>query len=507
MQVGASQGINIQKNENKTQTGAGGKTINGLFDQIRDIAIDSNDDVILVGDYFVKLDGDDGSILWSTYKQYSHVEIDSSNNIIAGVTHTSGAYGEDEGYKVAKYDTNGNMIYANIYNKLNYGRLKDLSIDSNDNIIMTGYIREIAFPPWPSEIWTIKVDGETGEILAESNQSEGYLITVDSEDNIILIGTRFADVVGIRVTKFNNNLEKQWTTYTNYTTHAHSPKSVTTDSEDNIIVCGIKTKPGDPNFNFSYFKIKFNKNGAEVWDSPVIYDDPLWYDQPKHVTVDSQDNIIVCGDSGPESVGGYKEWHNIKYDKDGNELWNLIVENAMYATGGVAVDSADNIIFSGSAYTYQSYGYLTIKCNENGVKLWTNEPDFGDRPNEPSIHGMVHGAAGVEYTYTIVSTDPDGDDVYYYVEWGDGNNSGYVGPYASGEEVEIKHTWQSKGEYEIRVKAKDEIGHTSSWGYLFVTMPRNQASNNPILKFLQDHPVLSQFLQLISQNMKTNLFS
>jgi len=62
---------------------------------------------------------------------------------------------------------------------------------------------------------------------------------------------------------------------------------------------------------------------------------------------------------------------------------------------------------------------------------------------------------GQEYSYTRSATDPDGDQVYYLWDWGDGNTSGWLGPYASGQAVTITHTWEKGGSYEIRARAKD----------------------------------------------------
>ena len=103
----------------------------------------------------------------------------------------------------------------------------------------------------------------------------------------------------------------------------------------------------------------------------------------------------------------------------------------------------------------------------------TIEPN--DSPDIPSIGGILSGKTETEYEYTFVTTDPNRDDVYYYIEWGDGSNSGeWIGPFISGEETSQMHTWETKGEYTIRVKAKDIFGAESDWGTLEVSMPRTK---------------------------------
>lgn len=60
-----------------------------------------------------------------------------------------------------------------------------------------------------------------------------------------------------------------------------------------------------------------------------------------------------------------------------------------------------------------------------------------------------------EYECRIYTKDVNYDDVFYFVDWGDGSDSGWIGPYPSGEEVILKHTWNSYGGHLIRVQAKD----------------------------------------------------
>jgi len=95
-------------------------------------------------------------------------------------------------------------------------------------------------------------------------------------------------------------------------------------------------------------------------------------------------------------------------------------------------------------------------------------------PTAPSINGPTNGKAGVEYDYTFAATDTDGDDVYYYIDWDDDTVEGWFGPFDSGEEIIVSHTWDEKGTYTIGAKAKDTRDAEGGWGYLEVTMPLNQ---------------------------------
>jgi hypothetical protein len=83
-------------------------------------------------------------------------------------------------------------------------------------------------------------------------------------------------------------------------------------------------------------------------------------------------------------------------------------------------------------------------------------------PNPPIINGPTIGRVGVAYNFTVVTTDPDGDEFFYLLDWGDGNSSGWLGPYASGEIFTISHAWNEPGTYMIKVKAKDPYGEESN---------------------------------------------
>lgn len=128
----------------------------------------------------------------------------------------------------------------------------------------------------------------------------------------------------------------------------------------------------------------------------------------------------------------------------------------------------------------------------------TLSPVPNESPFAPSIDGATGGKPNVEYDYTLLTTDPEEEDVYYYVDWGDSTNSGWLGPYTSGQTIIAKHTWSVKGEYEIKTKSKDVHEDESEWSDpLIVNMPRDRAINSPFYNFLQQYPILFQLIKLV----------
>jgi len=160
------------------------------------------------------------------------------------------------------------------------------------------------------------------------------------------------------------------------------------------------------------------------------------------------------------------------------------------------------------SHTYSKTGEYTIKVKAIDIDLMESE-DYGyhkiviinNRPPEkPIINGPSSGRVGTKYGYTFYTTDPDGDDVYYMIDWGDGETMPWDGPYNSGEELRAFHSWSEKGSYVIRIKAKDIYGEESEWATLEVSMPKNK--NIP---YFADN--LSFFLKVLFEQLhiKTSL--
>jgi hypothetical protein len=118
-------------------------------------------------------------------------------------------------------------------------------------------------------------------------------------------------------------------------------------------------------------------------------------------------------------------------------------------------------------------------------------------PTTPDIDGEVNGKNGYEYEYSFLSTDANGDEIYYHVDWGDDSEEEIIGPISSGDIALAKHTWDEQGNYFIRVKAKDTTGLESEWGELEVSMPKNKAINHLTLiieRLIERFPILKLLL-------------
>jgi len=86
------------------------------------------------------------------------------------------------------------------------------------------------------------------------------------------------------------------------------------------------------------------------------------------------------------------------------------------------------------------------------------EPSSGGAPLQPAPPtGPTTGYTNVVYSYTGSTTNPTGNPLYYLFDWGDGTNSGWIGPYPSGTPATSSHAWTYGSTFDVKLKAKETL--------------------------------------------------
>jgi hypothetical protein len=189
----------------------------------------------------------------------------------------------------------------------------------------------------------------------------------------------------------------------------------------------------------------------------IVYEDAVseWLYQLTNTVADEYSSYI-------ELIlvhGGYF-WgsdHNSFWDHGYSSLFYFeYTETPYYHSPG------DTIIHTNMTYAKKNARLIIATLAELAHPPVSNPPDI------PTIIGPIIGAMNKDYTYIVNVTDPDGDHVYYYVDWGDETDSGWIGPYSSGTQISVTHIWDSSGEYNVRVKAKDVYDVMSKWSVILI---------------------------------------
>jgi hypothetical protein len=105
-------------------------------------------------------------------------------------------------------------------------------------------------------------------------------------------------------------------------------------------------------------------------------------------------------------------------------------------------------------------------------------------PTKPAVVGLRVIKALTNNTYEITSTDPDGDDVYYYAECmglfiSSGWTSDLLGPYNSGEKISILLPWLWSFIFIFKARAMDVNGAVGDWTkFVVIVLPANNDMNS-----------------------------
>ena len=239
--------------------------------------------------------------------------------------------------------------------------------------------------------------------------------------------------------------------------------------------------------------IAVNPNGTEKWRKRIA---DYWVDSSPSI---GEDGTVYIG-SAYDMSGGYLHAFG-----DGELICDA--GGPYYGSAGSPIQFISTVFGGSPPYSYLWYfgdGETSEEANPSysydnqgiyNITLEVTDSEFNtssdaswtlvnDPPSKPSISGEMNGGINHPYEYTFVSADPDGDNVYYTITWGDGHITDWFGPFASGEDVIVSHEWSEMGTYKIRARAIDTYDAMSEWGWIEVRMPINQPVQFPFISWL-----------------------
>jgi hypothetical protein len=137
------------------------------------------------------------------------------------------------------------------------------------------------------------------------------------------------------------------------------------------------------------------------------------------------------------------------------------------------------LVASGASHSFShswtSAGKYTVKAMSTdskgatspwGQSITVDITDTGggnNAPAAPTVSGPLSVQVTASKQYTATATDPDGDQVRYVVDWGDGNQD-ISSQVASGAAATVSHSWAAIGTYSVKAKTVDAPGAESPWG-------------------------------------------
>ena len=307
----------------------------------------------------------------------------SGNAVIAGFFNNStltigtytltnnSLYGATDAY-LAKYDSNGNVLWARSFGGSNAEGVFAITSDASGNIFVGGNYGDCTFTIGTN---TITPAGSGNDIL---------LVKYDSGGNPVWVRTAGGP-------------------------DSEYPTALTIDASGNLLVTGVfqstsfalgtyTVSGGGAGANAQeLFVAKYDNSGNALWAKSAGGAD---YETTYAITADASGNSIVCGSfqsdtvfAGPDTLineaASFNDPFVIKFDVNGNVLWARSGKGQGGLTDeayGVSVDQAGNILlggfFTGPAITFgsnklknisngNSWDLFLVKYAANGNVLWS----------------------------------------------------------------------------------------------------------------------------------------
>ena len=161
------------------------------------------------------------------------------------------------------------------------------------------------------------------------------------------------------------------------------------------------------------------------------------------------------------SDDGKTIWFNMSEDKVSDCDTVIIEFDALVidATGGCDDCKAIN---HATLYVYEEQN-----CQDVIVAEYTDTAnvtvDYNCDPFVKYLIGDESGEPGDTLEFKAKGKDQSGSNLKYWFDWGDGTNSGWIGPYASDTQISKTNSWSTEGIFTVKVKVKDIHDAESDW--------------------------------------------
>jgi len=257
--------------------------------------------------------------------------------------------------------------------------------------------------------------------LGTSSAEDGKGVAKDSSSNLYLTGGTYGGLDGntssggqdIFLMKIDNATVKHWTKQLGSSSN-DTGRGVAVGDANNIYVTGITAGGLDGYTNLGeqdIFLIKYSASGIKEWTRQLGTSKS---DIAHGVAVQDDDYVYVIGETrgGLDNNTNYgdKDIFLVKYDDDGVRQWTKQLGTPSEDVGyGVAVDSNDNVIVTGTTYgaltgsNYGSSDIFVVKYNSSGAWQWTQQLGTA---SEDVAYGLTVDSGGHIYVTGYTKGNP-----------------------------------------------------------------------------------------------------
>ncbi len=285
--------------------------------------------------------------------------------------------GKNHDFRTIKYDSAGNIVWNRVYDSGSSERAYGVAVDDDGNVYVTGFLYN-----GTGNFCTIKYDKDGNIVwrkVCDSTSHEGARgIAVDRAGYVYVAGmSNVGEDQDIRTIKYDKDGNVVWNSLYDGGSDEYV-HGIAVDNAGNVYVTGCLWN----GIGCDYQTVKFDKDGNVVWQRIHDSGGCLHYEDAQGVAVDFAGNVYVTGFAEEETDKDEAYFRTIKYDKDGNVVWNKLFDSGFFDKGfGIAVDNTGNVYETGYSYNGKDYDFRTIKYDKDGNVIWsrlygTGENDY-----------------------------------------------------------------------------------------------------------------------------------
>lgn len=339
--------------------------------EIKSLAIDDEENIYVIGGLIDSL--------------YFNDSLIHANESIANIN----------GLMIAKFNSNGSICWIRTYEGLIIG--ESIELDSKNNLFITGTFKDEflngiddqSIGGWDFFVAKMSEEGDFiwvkkgGSTTNYNTEDRGYDITIDSDDNVYVVGTVdgnsifdtdtiFVEGFGVHnvfLSKYSNSGEELWVKEIHLNTGFSFPNwkySIDHDFLDNVVITGpiyvrfIDTENNSVINDRQSLIQKYSSDGELLWEKR--YGDFGSGTESTDLAIDEEGNSYICGhfsnffdfemDTVYATDPGFIDGYILKLNEGGVPIWFKQLKKRNLCKSITINKSSSEIIFSGEFHEW-----------------------------------------------------------------------------------------------------------------------------------------------------------
>ena len=298
--------------------------------------------------------------------------VDDSGNVYVTGYSFEGTSNGGVNWLTIKYSKDGDLLWKRSLDWTGHKSddPKSIFVDKSYNVYVTGYGYAGPPPLLKEDLVVVKYD-MTGNLKWTRSHSSsviysdwGYSVVVDDSEFVYVSGYAVDSIITIKYDEAGTTIWER--KFSNVNANYVVPLFSKLDKQNNIIVNGYYTVATQENF----VTLKYDRNGNLLWSR--IFDSPIGtLDIANDICLDESNNIFITGRT---FTNFYNDIMVLKYSSDGDTLWLRTYDggyNSDDEAKSITVDNIGNSYITGNTQSPTTINdIITIKYDKNGNLIW-----------------------------------------------------------------------------------------------------------------------------------------